>query len=134
MRIVVALILLLTISGCGTKAAVRKDWGTRSEYELQHYRPGSDVPLYATAEDFECRRDGTRLQEIRLSGSPAAYSGKKEEIVWYCPAEDIYWILYREGIGGGLKVQWFGPYDVPKKKSKKTQDKETQSGNRGFLI
>lgn len=115
---ILSIIFLVTFSivGCGTPRAIRKDWKTRSAHALSTMNPAEKMPLYATAEDFDCKIDGTRLEKIFLKKPGNTYHGARETIAWYCPKDNVYWVFYQEGTGGGLKIQWFGPFEVPAKK------------------
>ena len=128
-RIIFGGIFLFSIMGCGTPRMIRKDWKSRSANTLQGMEPAVETPSYATAEEFDCKIDGTRLKKVFLKKPGNTYHGARETIAWYCPKDEIYWVFYQEGTGGGLKVQWFGPFEIPVKKQKheardKKQDKD----------
>ena len=127
--VILGSILIVTSAGCGTPWAIRKDWKTRSVTTIQGMEPAVETPSYATAEEFDCKIDGTRLKKVFLKKPGNTYHGARETVAWYCPKDEIYWVFYQEGMGGGLKVQWFGPFEIPVKKQKheardKKQDKD----------
>ncbi|GEM_PF-5919614 len=110
---VIQIVFLFSITGCGTPRAIRKDWKTRSATTIEGMESAVKTPLYATAEDFDCKIDGTRLKEVLLKKPGNTYHGARETTAWYCPKDEVYWVFYQEGAGGSLKIQWFGPFDIP---------------------